>query len=264
MRLSGTVYSEVLGMDTGITVVTPKNFQEKKDYKKDYYVVYLLHGLHGNSKSWLEYSMLPTYAAGGNAIYILPEVARSFYSDMKYGFLYYTYITQELPVICQNVFHVSAEREKTAIMGNSMGGYGALKCALSKPEQYGMCAAFSSCCLFIREEVEEAKKNGLPEKYRERFGKGLERDFLVAFGENLELKPEDVVWELARGLKDSAVRPRLYMSCGTKDPFYQAHLQFWKGLEQLGIACEHEEWEAYHDFICFDEALKRAIQFFGL
>ena len=74
MRLSGTVYSETLGMDTGITVVTPDRIQSGEEYN----VVYLLHGLCGNHKTWLDYSMLSMYAIGRKSVYILPEVARSF------------------------------------------------------------------------------------------------------------------------------------------------------------------------------------------
>ena len=40
MRLSGTVYSEVLEMDTDLTVITPNDLRDAP-----YQVVYLLHGL---------------------------------------------------------------------------------------------------------------------------------------------------------------------------------------------------------------------------
>ena len=43
MRLSGSVYSKILDMDTGLTIVTPNKLREGK-----YKVVYLLHGLCGN------------------------------------------------------------------------------------------------------------------------------------------------------------------------------------------------------------------------
>ena len=81
--------------------------------------------------------------------------------DMEYGFRYFTYVTEELPAICKDIFRISAEREDTAIIGGSMGGYGALRCALSRPGQYGMCAAFSSGCLFLKEGIEELKANGM-------------------------------------------------------------------------------------------------------
>lgn len=260
MRLSGTVYSEVLGMDTGISIVTPNNLKEMKDYS----VVYLLHGLCGSSKTWLDYSMLPVYAAGGNSVYILPDAARSFYNDMKYGFRYFTYLTEELPEICKNVFHISSARQKTAVMGGSMGGYGALKCALSKPEQYGMCGAFSSGCLFLKEGLEEFQKGDLDPMYKEHFGEQLIRDFLAIFGENLEWRPESELLDLVRGLKESPIRPKLYMTCGTEDYFYESHIRFWEELKKECIEFEREEWKAKHDFIYFDQALKKAIEKFGL
>ena len=49
MRLSGSVYSKILDMDTGLTIVTPNKLRESK-----YKVVYLLHGLCGNDRSWLD------------------------------------------------------------------------------------------------------------------------------------------------------------------------------------------------------------------
>jgi S-formylglutathione hydrolase FrmB len=125
MILRGNVFSKILEMDTGITIVTPNDFKMDGTYK----VVYLLHGACGNNGTWADYSMLPVYANHGKTIYVLPEVARSFYTDMKYGFKYFSYITEELPNICKTVFNISADREDTAIIGGSMGGYGALNCA---------------------------------------------------------------------------------------------------------------------------------------
>ena len=51
MRLKGTVYSQVLENDSSISIVTPNNLNSDKPYN----VVYLLHGLKGDSASWLDY-----------------------------------------------------------------------------------------------------------------------------------------------------------------------------------------------------------------
>ena len=155
MRLSGSVYSKILDMDTGLTIVTPNKLREGK-----YKVVYLLHGLCGNDRSWLDYSMLPAYAAKGDTVYVMPDAGRSFYSNMKYGFDYQRYVTEELPVICRNMFNISAAREDTGIMGCSMGGYGALRCALTHPDSYGFVGAFSSGPLFAKAGMDEIKKYG--------------------------------------------------------------------------------------------------------
>ena len=93
MILRGTVFSNILGKDTGITIVTPGNLQEGGPYK----VAYILHVLCGDSATWVDDSMLPVYAREGRTIFILPDAARSFYSDMRHGPRYFTYLVEELP-----------------------------------------------------------------------------------------------------------------------------------------------------------------------
>ena len=57
-----------------------------------------------------------------------------------------------------------------------MGGYGALKCALARPERYALCGAFSSCCLLLREGLEDARRNGM-----DGWGAQMPRDFARYF-----------------------------------------------------------------------------------
>ena len=259
MRLSGTVYSEVLEMDTPLSVITPNDLKREEPYN----VAYILHGLRGNACSWPDYSMLPVYAIGGRTVYILPDAGRSFYTDMRHGFRYFTYITEELPQICRSLFRVSADREHTAVMGASMGGYGALKCALARPEQYGMCGAFSSGCLFIREDLEQLRSAGFDEAEK-MFGRQLVNDIPSVFGEDLAWKPEYELTELAANAARKGILPRIYMTCGTRDKFLPSHVKFTNALDEIGIPYEFEQWEAGHDFLCFDEAIKRAIFRFEL
>ena len=119
-------------METGITIVTPNGIVEKGKYR----VAYLLHGLCGRSGDLADYTMLPAFANDYNIIFIMPEVARSFYTDMKYGLKYFSYITEELPVICKSIFNISSQREDTIIMGASMGGYGAFGPELEWSSKY--------------------------------------------------------------------------------------------------------------------------------
>lgn len=260
MRLSGVVFSKILGMDTNITIVAPKVLNEISQYK----VVYLLHGLSGNNKTWIDYSMLTYYAREGKTIYVLPEVNRSFYTNMKYGLNYYTYITDELPTICKNLFNISSDRENTAIIGASMGGYGALKCALLKPEQYGMCAAFAPCCLFLKDEVEEVRKSNIDRKYIDRFGSQLENDMIAVFGEDLKVSESDDIWEVAKNLNDKEVKPKIYIAVGKNDILYDENIKFKNAMQNFDFDFTFEEWEGTHNFTFFDEGLNRAIKKFDL
>jgi S-formylglutathione hydrolase len=61
-------------------------------------------------------------------------------------FQMYTYVTQELPALIRSHFPVAIDgtgRVKQGIFGHSMGGHGALVCALRNPEQYLSVSAFA-------------------------------------------------------------------------------------------------------------------------
>ena len=140
---SGTVQSQVLQMKTGLNVITPVDIL--KDDRK-YPVVYLLHGLSDNCYDWNENTQLTLLANTYGIAFIIPEVQRSFYTDMAYGLKYFTYVADELPQIAQRLFPISGRREDSYVMGLSMGGYGALKCVFLRPDRFAGCGAFSAAC----------------------------------------------------------------------------------------------------------------------
>jgi putative tributyrin esterase len=259
MILRGHVFSQKLEMETGVSVVGPNVFGTGKPYR----VAYLLHGLCGRSGDWIDYSMLPVYAQNGDTLFIMPEAARSFYTDQKYGQKYFGYIVDELPEICRSLFNICAERERTAIIGSSMGGYGALKAALSRPGQYGFACAFSSPCLFLNEYLESQNHVKKPAGMEADLGGQLARDFHAAFGEPFELSPGNDILGLAKGLEGGAPKPAIYAACGKADPFLPENRRFAEEMKALDFHFTYEEWEGAHDFRFFDEALKKAIAFFG-
>ncbi len=53
----------------------------------------------------------------------------------------YSYLVTELPELIQNNFNVNVDR--TSIFGHSMGGHGALICALKNPQKYVSVSAFA-------------------------------------------------------------------------------------------------------------------------
>lgn len=256
MILRGHLFSKVLEMETGITIVTPNNWLEGKNYK----VAYVLHGLCGRSGDVVDYTMLPTFANDYETIFIMPEVTRSFYTDMHYGLKYFTYISEELPQMCKSIFNISSKREDTAIMGASMGGYGALKCALLKPDQYGFCCAFSSACLYLKESLDLQRTQGKSHTLKTQFGEQLLTDFYAAFGENLEWHPEDEILACAKKICQDQVKPILYMACGNQDPFKAFNRRFKEDMNPLLFDLTYEEWDGGHDWYFFNEAFRRALK----
>jgi S-formylglutathione hydrolase len=53
----------------------------------------------------------------------------------------YSYVTRELPEMLTSIGNVAADRQ--SIFGHSMGGHGALICALKNPDRYRSVSAFA-------------------------------------------------------------------------------------------------------------------------
>ena len=62
----------------------------------------------------------------------------------KENYNMYTYVTVELPALVISKFNV--DQDKASIFGHSMGGHGALVCALKNPGLYRSVSAFSPIC----------------------------------------------------------------------------------------------------------------------
>jgi S-formylglutathione hydrolase FrmB len=257
MLLRGNFYSDVLHLYTGITLFAPDQHHTEEPYK----VCYLLHGLHNDQNAWLDSTMLQVFAREYHVLFVLPAAGRSFYADMKHGYRYFSCISGELPQIVKRMFNISVRREDTAIIGCSMGGYGALKAALSRPEQYGFCGAISAACLFINEQLEGMRKNA---DYWLRTGgpeaQAILTDLQAAFGEELAWTDSDEIVKLAEKAAARAIRPKIYAACGTGDNLQKENLRFKKQIENLNLDYTYEEWAGGHDWYFFNDALKKALK----
>lgn len=240
MIFRGTIYSKELMMDTGLTVVLPREFRDHKPHR----VIYMLHGLSDNNVKWAEFTMLPLYAEEYGLVFIMPEVGRSFYTDTPYGPRYFSYVSGELPNLCRNIFHISDKREDTAVMGLSMGGYGALKCALSRPEQYWLCCAFSSGGLSIESTFNHEE---------------LCDELTAVYGPDCWDKKENDILALARGASTQATKPIIHTTCGTEDFLYGDNVNFSKEMRSLDFEYTYDEWEGDHNWYFWDESLKRML-----
>ena len=83
---TGNFYSKNLRMTTQINVIFPDVSNDVTPlYEGTPKVLYLLHGLSGNSDEWTRFSKIEYYAKKYNFIIIMPEVQRSFYTTGKVG-----------------------------------------------------------------------------------------------------------------------------------------------------------------------------------
>lgn len=237
---TGTVFSNTLNMNTSITLLTPKRFEGELSSLP---VVYLLHGLSENVSDWHDKAPLTTLCDLYKIAFVLPEAARSFYTDMVYGLNYFTYITRELPQLCRQYFGLSIQPEKSFLFGMSMGGYGALKAALKLPGRYAACCAFSSVC-------------DLP-SWVDTYGRPYYKEYQAIWGMELERLPENDLFYLSR--QAAAPHPtKFYLSCGTSDFLHESNLRFQEHLKALGFDVTYEEWAGGHEWLFWNKSLFQA------
>lgn len=87
--------SESLGMTTSVLVTMPDT-----DDLDTAPIIYLLHGLTDNCTGLARYTQAEHLARTHSAILIMPEVQRSFYTDMACGPKYFTYVNRNCKRWC--------------------------------------------------------------------------------------------------------------------------------------------------------------------
>ena len=234
--------SAVLGQHICFNAIIPENVSDNIK------TVYLLHGLTDNHTNWARFSSVERYAAENDIAVIMPNVDRSFYTDMCHGRKYYTFITDELLNYTRQLFKLSTKREDTFIAGLSMGGYGAFKIALRNPEIFEAAASFSGV---------------LDINYRFTVEKTWDAEKFLVFGDvkNLDESEENIKYLLDNYSKSSP-KPRLYQACGTEDFLYEDNQRFREWIKDTGFTHVYEEGPGGHEWSFWDKHIKKAIEYF--
>jgi putative tributyrin esterase len=131
---------------------------------------------------------------------VMPNVHRSFYTNMRSGYRYWDFVSQELLEKARGFFPLSSAREDNFVAGLSMGGYGALKLALTLPEQFAAAASLSGVLDVAERRVDRSE------------------DFELIFGAGGPQRGSaHDLFQLATSLASSGrPKPRLYQCCGTE------------------------------------------------
>lgn len=245
-------YSEVLHSSQKVNILLPEPRTISPLPMEDMEVLYLLHGMQGSAHSWPSSTSAERYLyeSGRNMAVIVPTMKSNFYTDQKIGDAYYTYVAEELPRLVESYLHVSPKREKTYVAGLSMGGYGAMKLALSHPEKYSFGASFSGAVDMAPAVAHAAE--GEPHNL-----------FRFIFG-----SPEEFAGSVdnTRGLLEHCAKtaeqlPRLYLSCGTADALFPANKAFAERAKELGYSVKfHIEKEMGHSWRFWDLEVEKLLR----
>ena len=243
-------FSDTLGMSSSMRVLLPEPSTQQIGRSASgstppggkYPVLFLLHGLSDDETIWTRYTALERYVAPLGLAVVMPNVHRSFYANMKHGYRYWDFVSDELLHKARTLFPLSVEREHNYVAGLSMGGYGALKLALSKPETFCAAASLSGSC----------DLTGLRERPDE---------LALVFGDVRGIADSGAdLLELARALdRSSQPKPKLYQCCGTEDFLYESNRRFREAIAPLGFEHSYEEGPGQHDWAYWDAAIQRVL-----
>ena len=244
-------FSNILNKMTEVNVIIPEkrgndgtvNYQEL--HANPLKTVWLLHGLSGDATDWYRMTGLERYATESGYAIIMPDVDRSFYNNMTYGRPYWDFITQELPQRMRYLFPLSADRNDNIVIGNSMGGYGALKWGLNQPQYFSRIVALSGVV-------------DLSDFYQKRDIFSMPDFDLVFDGQDINTQPlalSDVLTNY-----DNTTWPlSIYTSCGEQDPLYEQNMVFSQQLsDKLGSAYFWTSKPGIHDWNFWDQQLQDA------
>ena len=254
----GVIYAKTLQMDTRLAVILPHDSGEarvdapaQKKGNESQRTLILLHGLSDNAAAWWMRTSIIRYAEAHGIAVLMPQGEKSFYHDMVYGDPYFTYLTEELPQLASQMFGISVLPNDLMIAGLSMGGYGALRCALTYPERYRACAAFSSAC-----DIRSATANADVIEQT----KGIHQTFEAIFGVPITVPLTSDLFAIAEKNAERFHRLQLYMACGKQDFLYEDNVRLARQMEKTPLRrFLFEEWDGTHEWGFWDEAIQRTL-----
>ncbi|MCI8517795.1 MAG: hypothetical protein HFG75_13180 [Hungatella sp.] len=249
-----TFYSEILKMDTQISVILPEKEQGigmggygtgKSDVCP---VLWLLHGRSDDHTIWLRRTSIERYAVPLGLAVVMPEVSYSRYLNMAYGPAYYDYMTQELPRLCRQIFpSFSSRREENFIAGLSMGGGGAMYIGLRRPENYSHIGMFSTGGAVPLEPLWRTGDSG------DKLGEDI---YGTADTGSLKGGPYDLFVLARKAWESGMTLPSIYHTMGTEDPRYPAAIavkHFFEGLPGNPFRYEYHEGPGSHEWAFWDQ-----------
>lgn len=224
------IFSDSLALHIELNVWLPDNVSGEKAIP----VLYLLHGLTDDHNGYLLHSPLMKYVNEMPVAVVMPQVHRSYYTDMKRGGKYWTFVSQELPQKLKQWYRISDKPEDTFVAGLSMGGYAALKWALRYPHKIKAAWALSPAV-----DITDMRKR-MPER---------EEEFQWIFGSISEFESsENNLFHLLRQTDDNVTLPAMKQYCGRQDYLYEDNKRFQELAEAKWGNYEFYESDGEHDW----------------
>ena len=217
---------------TDLVVVEPEVKSESGKYKS----VWALHGMFRSPEDWVDPgSRLPEYLKNEPVYLICPMGESGFYVDEPGGRQWETEIMGKAWDYAASRFPVSDKRGDTAVIGFSMGGYGAMRYGLCYPERFGYVGCFAGGV-------------NVPQRYSG--GENIMDMLAICFGDADKVVGSGYdLYEKAKELSVSGrPKPEIFMCVGWRDPHENGPTQEYRDyLTGLGFDVAWDEGDYGHN-----------------
>lgn len=256
--------SRVLAGPVAYCVLLPPSYDADKTRR--FPVLYYLHGLGDNEQMFLRsggWSMIQDLWERheiGEFIIVTPAAGTSFYLNSRDGqYRYEDFLLQDFFPFVESRYRIRAARASRGIAGISMGGYGALRLALRRPDFFGSVAVHSAAIVGELPAVDTGSNARGPLRlFANVFGSPVDRGF---WDRNNPLA-------LARTAVLSGLK--IYFDCGSQDDYgFDSGAQALHNLlVSRKVAHEFHLYPGGHNWLYFAEHLPASLEFesraFGL
>lgn len=245
--------STVLRTRVPVSVYLPDkmDYMKEPEDPKDHFrfqpfkTLYALHGAWDNASQWVEQTSILRYAQDKELAVVMPSVGNSFYADTLYGLNYEEFFESEIMGFARGIFPLSDKREDNYIIGTSMGGYGALSCAVKT-------GCFSKAVL-LSPVVDIAFSARLLKNL------GLNTDGTIGKWKELRGSKLDIMTMLDDLKGDYSKVPEIFMICGSEDYLIETNRSYAGELSERGISVTYKEYPGNHEWAFWDQHLKECI-----
>lgn len=225
------LYSPSLQRQTTVGIYVPS-----PELEPPYPALLQLHGRGDDYASWFEHTMLPVYVQSYPFLVVTPSGDVSFWSNLAIkgpGTAYEDYLIQDLMPEIERIFPV--RRDRWAIGGLSMGGFGAVRLGLLYPDRFASIYAHSGT-LWSADRLREQRPD-MPAE---------------------DLAAADIFRHADRALTVPN-RPVLAFDCGLDDFLLADNRAFHQHLERIGFLHTYREFPGGHTWHYWNEHVREAL-----
>lgn len=227
-----TFHSTALNRDITYRVILPAVVPAGKRLA----AAYLLHGGGGGYRDWSNYSNVAQFAEH-DLIVIMPEGNNSYYVNAadRPQDRFEDFITKDLIADAEARFPIATERANRAIVGISMGGFGAVVLSMKHPTLFSFSGGLSSA-IDVPSRPFSIKRIG---QYREHS---------AIFGPwGSQARRDNDPYKIVQTVNPEQT-PYLFLTCGEQEGLLPANKRFAGILKKRGFKYEFHSGPGGHDW----------------